>query len=615
MHPVPVFFHRPCRVLAGCLLIIGGSLAVAELDVAQAQPAARLDTEKLSEPVRPTWQQLMNGSLDTQEIEIRGLIESLTSRKDGWVVVNLRTKDGVLKVVLLRAGIKGASLEENANAIIRVRGRLSVDRDPATQRVISGQIRMRDAEVIVDQPALADWFAVPATTVAALTRSDTNYNAFRLVKVTGQIIHVRSRVYFLMDGRDGLRFVADKPLGLEAGDLVEVAGYPDVLSAAAPVLRGAVARKTGRAPLPEPKRLSTADLIRPVFDSTWVQVEGVLAGVKQTGPDLVLEIQAGQWRFWARLVAGKESVPPLRVGSRLELTGAYCAQGEYKVIGQDVAALDLLLNSPANIKVLARPPWWTLKKLFVVVGLLAGVLMMALLWITLLNRQVRLRTAELETQIQERQRVEHQHAMEQERARIAQDLHDELGSDITEISMLAARAKSASALVENRSQHLEQLSAKSRGMIAALDEIVWAMNPAHDSLASLMSYFCLYADRFLGLANIAWRLEGKPEPVDYVMDSRHRHQLFLAFKEALTNVVRHSRATEVRLSIQVTDGELRLAIADNGRGLPLSEPTEEMDGVANMRARIEKLGGRFEIVSEPGRGTTLKFFVPSVKTT
>src|ERR1035437_319138 len=84
-------------------------------------------------------QQLMNRSLDTQEIKIRGLIESLTSRKDGWVVVNLRTKDGVLKVVLLRAGIKGASLEENANAIIRVRGRLSVDRDPATQRVIRSE--------------------------------------------------------------------------------------------------------------------------------------------------------------------------------------------------------------------------------------------------------------------------------------------------------------------------------------------------------------------------------------------------------------------------------------------------------------------------------------------
>jgi signal transduction histidine kinase len=137
------------------------------------------------------------------------------------------------------------------------------------------------------------------------------------------------------------------------------------------------------------------------------------------------------------------------------------------------------------------------------------------------------------------------------------------------------------------------------------------MNPRHDSLASLVSYFCLYADRFLGLANIAWHLEGAPVPDDFVVDSRHRHQLFLAFKEGLTNVVRHSGAREVRLGIALEAGQVKLSITDNGRGLPASLRTEEMDGVANMRARLEKLGGGFEIASEPGRGTTVRFFLPA----
>src|SRR5277367_5924499 len=104
-------------------------------------------------------------------------------------------------------------------------------------------------------------------------------------------------------------------------------------------------------------------------------------------------------------------------------------------------------------------------------------------------------------------------------------------------------------------------------MVMALDEIVWAMNPTHDSLASIVSYFSLYAERFLGLANITWRLEGPFGLDDHAVDSRHRHQLFLAFKEALTNVVHHSGATEVRLSIQVERGRVRLTVADNGRGL------------------------------------------------
>ena len=224
--------------------------------------------------------------------------------------------------------------------------------------------------------------------------------------------------------------------------------------------------------------------------------------------------------------------------------------------------------------------------------------------------KVEQRTAELEIQIRERQRVEQQHAMEQERARIAQDLHDELGSGLTEITMLGSRARAASAPFQTGESYLEQMSDKARQMVAALDEIVWAMNPTHDSLASMVSYFSLYAERFLGLANIAWRLEGPFRTDDYAVDSRHRHQLFLAFKEALTNIVRHSGATEVRLNIQVEQGQISLTIADNGRGWAHAGQTEGMDGVANMRARLEKLGGRFEVNSKTGEGTIVRFDLP-----
>jgi signal transduction histidine kinase len=431
------------------------------------------------------------------------------------------------------------------------------------------------------------------------------------VKVSGQIIHVRSRLFFMMDGKDGLRFVTDTVLrNLKAGDLVEVVGYQDVLSAAAPVLRGAVVRKTGEAPLPEPRLLSADDLIRPVFDSKWVRVEGVLADLKQTGPDHVLEIHSGNWRYWARLNVDQGPLPPLRLGSRLELTGAYCAQGGYKVIGPDVAALDLLLNSTADIKVIATPTWWTLQRLLVVVGVLVCLLAAAVLWVTLLHRQVRQRTSELAAEIQERQRVEHQRAMEEERARIAQDLHDELGSGITEIGMLAARARAMSTSVEKRDHYLEEMRARSGDMVAALDEIVWAMNPAHNSLASLVSYSSIYADRFLGLANIAWRLENAGELPEHVLDARRRHQLFLAFKEALNNVVRHSGATEVCFKAEIEEGELRLSITDNGRGLPAGGRADEMNGVTNMKARLEKLGGRFEIVNGSDHGTTVRFILP-----
>jgi signal transduction histidine kinase len=220
------------------------------------------------------------------------------------------------------------------------------------------------------------------------------------------------------------------------------------------------------------------------------------------------------------------------------------------------------------------------------------------------------RTVQLAAQIQQREQVEHEHVLAQERARVARDLHDQLGSGLTEISMLSARAGAASAAAEKRHEHLQQVELKAQEMVAALDEIVWAMNPKHDSTASLASYFCQYADRFLGLAMVACRTNVTPVRGDYGINSLRRHQLFLAFKEALTNVVRHSRATEVRLQFQADQDELQIVMTDNGRGLPRDSGKADMDGVSNMRERLQELGGTFEITNEAEGGAMLRFCLP-----
>lgn len=563
----------------------------------------------LPEPMYPTWDQLMNGSLDDQWVELKGVIVSMTLHSSGWTLVSLRTQQGTLLVDFLPATIPFKTLKRFENALVRLRGCLFVSWDPETGQVRRGIVRMIVNDIMEDQPAPADVFSAPKKTAEELMLFDSEANAFQRVKVSGQIIYVKDAENFLMDGTNGVRFLGRQRPLLKAGDLVDVVGFPE-LSGAAPILFEAKARAVGYAPLPKAKKLLAGDLIRASNDSTRVQVEALLAGVKHTGTNQVLELQAGAWRFLARLDTQDKFVQSLRVGSRLELTGVYAAQGINRITGEDVASFDLLVSAPSDIKVLSQPPWWTLQRLLVLVASLACVLFFAVLWITQLHRQVQERTAELETQIQKRQRVEQQRALEQERARIAQDLHDELGSGITEIGMLAARAKTASGFDEKRIQYLEQANDKARAMVTALDEIVWVMNPAHDSLASLVSYFSLYADRFLGLANIAWRLDDQNKAFDQPVNSKLRHQLFLAFKEALHNVVRHSGATEVRIGIHMEQGELRLTIADNGRGLSSGERTPEMDGVDNMRSRIEKQGGRFEITGAAGRGTTVKFLVP-----
>jgi len=555
--------------------------------------------------VHPAWEQLMNGSLDAQYVELQGIVTSVSSNG-----VTLFTGDGQIKLELRVVGIKTRELARFEDAVVRVRGILLASWDYVTHQVKVGEIRVYGAEISVDQPAPADLFSLPLKTVAELLQFSPQAGVFQRVKVSGQIIYAQPPEYHLMDGQNGLQFVLKKPVaGLEAGDQVEVVGFPG-LSGASPLLHEAVARKVGHdAPL-KPRELQPDNLIQSEYDSTLVELEGLLVSVRETPAGQALEMRSGVRTFMARLNTRDDSVHSLAPGSRLKLVGVYLGEGGNRAVGQDITSFELLLNSIADIQVLARPPWWTLERLLVMIGVLVCVLAAAALWITQLHRQVDQRTRELGAQIRQRQNVEHQRAMEQERARIAQDLHDELGSGITEISMLAARARSTTAPDEKRNHYLEQAREKARDMVAALDEIVWAMNPKHDSLASLVSYFCLYADRFLGLANIAWRLESMPGTPDPMVDSRHRHQLFLAFKEALTNVVRHAQASEVRLSIRAEQGQVRLTVADNGRGFSAGVRTEEMDGVANMRTRIEKLGGRFEITSEAKRGTTVQFYLP-----
>lgn len=568
--------------------------------IVTARRVTSLGLGELPEPVHPTRDQLMNGSLDAQYVELQGILTAVQSNE-----VTLLTPDGRVQSELRATGQPLPDMKQYEDALVRVRGCLFATWDYVTHQVKEGQIRIYGADINEEQPAPADLFATPRKSLAELFLFDPQAGVLQRIKVSGQIIHVRPPDYFLMDGNSGIRFVAKTPETLAIGDRAEVVGFPD-LSSGLPVLREAVARKIAHAELPQPRSVPAEQLTRTGLDATLVRIQATLVDERNTPSGQALEMSAGLRSFLAMLPGPRAELGDIPLGSRLELNGVYLSQGT----GQDASSFELLLNSPADVRVLSRPPWWTLEKLLAMLGALACVLAFSALWITQLRRKVGRRTAELEVQIRERQRAEQQHTFEQERARIAQDLHDELGSGLTEIGMLGIRARSEAAPPEARGVYVDEMSGKAQQMVAALDEIVWAMNPTHDSLASMVSYFSLYAERFLGLAGIGWQLNDALGTVDYAIDSRHRHQLFLAFKEALTNVVRHSGATKVTVDIKVENGHLFLAIGDDGRGWNEQVPSAGMDGVANMRSRLTRLGGSFAVKSEPGRGTVVCFDLP-----
>ncbi len=208
------------------------------------------------------------------------------------------------------------------------------------------------------------------------------------------------------------------------------------------------------------------------------------------------------------------------------------------------------------------------------------------------------------------ERLRQQHALDEERARIARDIHDELGANLTSIGLMAdlgARHKAQPAAVE---EELRQISQTARESVAAMDAIVWALNPRHNSLDHFANYLAQYARDFFRPAGLRVRLDLPADLPPCPLSAERRHELFLIIKECFNNIVRHAAATEARLALSATEGCLRLTIADDGGGLAPGAPTAGQDGLDNARRRIERLGGTLRIRSEAERGTRLEFTLP-----
>ncbi|HEY9510555.1 MAG TPA: sensor histidine kinase, partial [Verrucomicrobiae bacterium] len=259
--------------------------------------------------------------------------------------------------------------------------------------------------------------------------------------------------------------------------------------------------------------------------------------------------------------------------------------------------------------VLSRPPWWTLEHALAVIGGMALVLLAASIWIRQLHRQVEQRSEQLANEIRLREGTERQRALQEERARIAQDLHDDLGAALTQIRFLSAVESRDGTVPEGTRSQLRKVSEKSRYLVASLDEIVWAINPANDYLPKLANYLCHVAEEFFSTTSIRCRLDVDERFPPVTLTSETRHNLYLAFREALNNVAKHSEATEVWLRFKWNDGVLNISIEDNGCGF-VEATAKSGEGLINMRRRLDKIGGRYDLASQPGEGTVSRISLP-----
>jgi signal transduction histidine kinase/ligand-binding sensor domain-containing protein len=285
----------------------------------------------------------------------------------------------------------------------------------------------------------------------------------------------------------------------------------------------------------------------------------------------------------------------------------YLPPGRYKLQVQARDKGGLWDGEMARVEIVVEPYIW--ERTSVRVGF-ACFLIFSTAWVARASshRRARLRLAQLERE----------HAVERERTRIAQDLHDDLGASLTQLNLLTQGSGEGGYLkVEN----LADIRKVTVEITRAMDEVVWAANPRHDTLESLVAYLARFAQEMARASGLRCRLELPIDVPHMSLTAEFRHNLFLATKETLNNSVRHARAKEIRLHLEFDANarRLRMSIRDDGMGFEVARVAKGYapqtcepngNGLPGLGRRLSALNGELRIISEPGNGTTVEFDVP-----
>ncbi len=318
-------------------------------------------------------------------------------------------------------------------------------------------------------------------------------------------------------------------------------------------------------------RYTSLNLLAPERARFKYQLEGYENGWTEAGDTRVAhynKLPANQYRF--RVIAGNED--------------------------------DVWSEVGASLTVIVLPPFWQTWWFLTLSGVvLLGAIVGTVHFISTQKLQRQLAT------------MRQQEALEKERARIARDLHDQLGANLTQVSLLAEMAESDKELPEEVAAHAQQITATARETSNALDQIVWAANPANDTLDSLVTYACKYAQEYFQTAGLSYRLEAPEQLPATPLPPDVRHNVFLAFKESVNNVVKHAQASAAKVRVRLAGGQFTIEIEDNGRGLPPGAEKKGRNGLRNMRKRMEDVGGEFAVTPAPEQGTLVRLTAPISK--
>lgn len=284
------------------------------------------------------------------------------------------------------------------------------------------------------------------------------------------------------------------------------------------------------------------------------------------------------------------------MGNRFDVNYGRLNAGTYTFWSEELETTGGPLASAQQLQITVLEPFWRTIWFWIGASLLAGLL----LWLggrAIIQWRIRKHLA----------KVQQERLLEQERLRIARDLHDDLGARLTHISLVSGLAENDPQSGASR-ESFRRISGMARELVGALYQTVWTVNPEHDNLEALVNYLCQLTQNLSESARLRCRIHSCAVPAQRPVTSEVRHNITLAVKEALHNAIKHSGGTETGVRIEFEEPHLNISITDNGHGFDASQATHG-NGLKNMRRRMESVGGAVSIHSTPGHGTTVCFAV------
>ncbi len=276
--------------------------------------------------------------------------------------------------------------------------------------------------------------------------------------------------------------------------------------------------------------------------------------------------------------------------------------GNYRFLVRAVNEDGAVSREPASLRFRVLRPFW-LRWWFIMAALAIVAIPIALI---IRYRYQHRRTAAALRRSREERLAE----LEQVRRRIATDLHDDVGSTLTQVSLLTEVARqSMNGASSFANDQLAIVASLSRELVDSMSDIVWAVNPQKDTLDDLTHRMRRFASDVLTAQQIEFHFHAPEEDQQIKIGANLRRELYLIFKESIHNLVRHAKCTAADVELRIADDNLWLKISDNGQGFDVEQESNG-NGLVSMRERAQAFGGAFEIVSQQGEGTTISVTLP-----